>query len=108
MDPITSEAEAPSGARLPTVPLVRSVPDFNTVSKDTRMYGSMFEPLNKSLETFITKLSKSTERGERSRMTLKKPNSYKNESYGCIDTWIQVMKLNFEEKNLYKNRNVAH
>ena len=27
----------------------------------------MFEPLNRSLETFITKLSKSTERGEKSR-----------------------------------------
>ena len=46
----------------------------------------MFEPLNRPLETFITKLSKSTERRERSRRTRKKPNSYKDESDGCIDT----------------------
>ena len=64
----------------------------------------MFEPLNRSLETFITKLSKSTERGERSRRTLKKPKSYKDESDGCIDTWIEVMKLHFEEENLSKKQ----
>ena len=69
------------------------------------MYASMFELLNRSLETFITKLSKSTERGERSRRTLK---SYKDESDGCIDTWIEVMKLHFEEEISQKNRNAAH
>ena len=41
------------------------------------MYASVFKPLNRSLETFITKLSKSTESGERSRRALKKPKSYK-------------------------------
>ena len=66
------------------------------------MYASMLEPLNISLETFITKLSKSTERGERSRRTLTKPKSYKEESDGCIDTWIQLMKLQFEEENPLK------
>ena len=90
--------------RLPTVPQVSSVPDLTTVSQDTTMYASMFEPLNRSLETFITKLSKSTERGERSRRTLKKPKSYKDESDGCIDTWIEVMKLHFEEENLSKKQ----
>ena len=68
------------------------------------MYASMFEPLNRSLETFITKLSKSTERGERSRRTLKMPKSYKDESDGCIDTWIEVMKLHFEEESLSKKQ----
>ena len=56
------EADATPETRLPTVPQVRSVPDLTTVSHDTTMYASMFEPLNRSLETFITKLSKSTER----------------------------------------------
>ena len=64
------------------------------------MYASMFEPLNRSLESIITKLSKSTERGERSRRALKKPKSYKDESDGRIETWIEVMKLHFEEDNL--------
>ena len=93
---ISPEANATSGARLPTGPHVRSVPDLITVSHNTTMYASMFEPLNRSLETFITKLSKSTERGERSRRTLKKPKLYKDQSDGCIDTWIEVMRLHFE------------
>ena len=90
--------------QLPTVPQVRSVPDLNTVSQDATIYASMFEPLNRSLETFITKLSKSTEKGEKSRRTLKKPKSYKDESDGCIDTWIEVMKLHFEKHNLSKKQ----
>ena len=49
-------------------------------------------------------LSKSTERRERSRSTLKKPKSCKDESDGCIDTWIEVMKLHFEEENLSKKQ----
>ena len=58
-------ADATSVARLTMGPQVRSVPDLTTVSHDSTMYASMFEPLNRSLETFITKLSKSTESGER-------------------------------------------
>ena len=101
---VPPEADATPETRLPTVPQVSSVPDLTTVSQDTTMYALMFEPLNRSLETFITKLSKSTERGERSRRTLKKPKSYKDESDGCIDTWIEVMKLHFEEESLSKKQ----
>ena len=103
-NPVPPEADATPETRLPTVPQVSSVPDLTTVSQDTTMYASMFEPLNRSLETFITKLSKSTERGERSRRTRKKPKSYKDESDGCIDTWIEVMKLHFEEESLSKKQ----
>ena len=103
-NPVPPEADATPETRLPTVPQVSSVPDLTTVSQDTTMYASKFEPLNISLETFITKLSKSTERGERSRRTLKKPKSYKDESDGCIDTWIEVMKLHFEEESLSKKQ----
>ena len=103
-NPAPPEADATPETRLPTVPQVRSVPDLTTVSQDTTMYASMYEPLNRSLETFITKLSKSTERGERSRRTLKKPKSYEDESEGCIDTWIEMMKLHFEEESLSKKQ----
>ena len=92
------------GAQSSTMAQVRSVPHLTTISQDTTMYASMFEPLSRSLETFITKLSKSTERGERSRRALKKPKSYKDESDGCIDTWIEAMKLHFEEENLSKKQ----
>ena len=107
-NPVPPEADATPETRLPTVPQVRLVLDLTTVSQDTTMYASMFELLNRSLETFITKLSKSTERGEMSRRTLKKPKSYKDESDGCIDTWIEVMKLHFEEEISQRNRNAAH
>ena len=103
-EPRNRERPRAAPSRLPTVPQVSSVPDLTTVSQDTTMYASKFEPLNISLETFITKLSKSTERGERSRRTLKKPKSYKDESDGCIDTWIEVMKLHFEEESLSKKQ----
>ena len=103
-NPVPPETDATPETRLPTVPQVRRVPDLTTVSQDTTMYASMFEPLNRSLETFITKLSKSTERGEGSRRTLKKPKSYKDESDGCVDTWIEVMKLHFEEESLSKKQ----
>ena len=79
-------------------------PNLTTVSQDTTIYASMFEPLNRSFETFITKLSKSIERGERSKRTLENPKSYKDESDGCIDTWIEVMKLHFEQENLSKKQ----
>ena len=79
---------------------VRSVPDFTALSLDTTMYALIIELLNRFLETFITKSSKSTERGEKSRRALMKPKSYKNESDGCTDTWIEVMKLHLEEENL--------
>ena len=91
-NPVPPEADATPETRLPTVPQVSSVPDLTTVSQDTTMYASMFEPLNR------------TERGERSRRTLKKPKSYKDESDGCIDTWIEVMKLHFEEESLSKKQ----
>ena len=68
MIPVPPDADATSGTRLPTMPQVRSVPVLTTVSLDTTMYASRFEPLNISLETFIIlQLSKSTERGEKSR-----------------------------------------
>ena len=68
------------------------------------MYASTFESLNRSSETFITRVSKSTERGERSRWNIKKMKSYNDESDGCIGTWVEVMKLHFEEENLSKKQ----
>ena len=56
--------------------------------------ATAFEPLNRSLETFLTTLSKTNERSEKSRRVFKKPRCYKDKS----DTWIEVMKLHFEEK----------
>ena len=86
--PAPPESEAMSVAQSPTLPQFRSRPDLTTVSQDTTINASMFEPLNRYLETFITKLSKSSEREERPRRTLKKPKSIKDKSDCCIDNWI--------------------
>ena len=69
-------------------------------SRDAAAIATAFEPLNRSLETFLTRLSRTNERSEKSRRVFKKPRCYKDESDGCTDTWIEVMKLHFEEEDL--------
>ena len=69
-------------------------------SRDATAMSTAFEPLNRSLETFLTRLSRTNERSEKSRRVFRKPRCYKDESDGCIDTWIEVMKLHFEEEDL--------
>ena len=61
--------------------------------------ATAFEPLNMSLETFLTRLSRTNERSEKSRRVFKKLRCYKDESDGCIDTWIRVMELHFKEED---------
>ena len=69
-------------------------------SRDATSMATAFEPLNRSLETFLTRLSRTNERSEKSRRVFRKPGCYKDESDGCIDSWIEVMKLQFEEEDL--------
>ena len=69
-------------------------------SRDATSMATVFETLNWSLETFLTRLSKTGEPSEKSRRVFRKPRCYKDESDGCIDTWIEVMKLHFEEEDL--------
>ena len=69
-------------------------------SRDAMAMATAFQPLNRSLETFLTRLSRTNERSEKSRRVFRKPRCYKEESDGCIDTWIEVMKLHFEEEDL--------
>ena len=83
-----------------TEPLTRCEDTQAGHSRDATAMATAFEPLNRSLETFLTRLSKTNERSEKSRRVFKKPRCYKDESDGCIDTWIEVMKLNFEEEDL--------
>ena len=68
-------------------------------SRDATAKATSFKPLKRSLETFLTRLSRTNERSKKSRRVFKKPRCYKDESDGCIDTWIEVMKLHFEEED---------
>ena len=61
--------------------------------RDATSMASAFEPLNRSLEAFLTRLCRTSERSEKSRRVFKKPRCYKDESDGFIDTWIEVMNL---------------
>ena len=83
-----------------TDPLTRCEDTQAGHSRDATAMATAFEPLNRSLETFLTRLSRTNERSEKSRRVFKKPRCYKDESDGCIDTWIEVMKLHFEEEDL--------
>ena len=49
-------------------------------SRDATAISTAFEPLNRSLETFLTRLSRTNERSEKSRRVFKKPRCYKDES----------------------------
>ena len=59
-----------------------------------------FQLLNRSLETFLTSLSRTSKRSVKSRRVYKKPRCYKDES----DGWIEFMKLHFEEEDLTENQ----
>ena len=83
-----------------TEPLTRCDDTQAGHSRDATAMATAFEPLNRSLETFLTRLSRTNERSEKSRRVLKKPRCYKDESDGCFDTWIEVMKLHFDEEDL--------
>ena len=76
-------------------------------SRDASAMATAFESLNRSLETFLTRLSRTNERSEKSRGVFKKPRCYKDESDGCIDTWIEVMKLHFEEEDLSERQDAV-
>ena len=69
-------------------------------SRDATSRATAFEPLSRSLETFLTRLSRTNERSEKSRRFFKKPRCSKDKSDGFFDTWIEVMKLHFEEEDL--------
>ena len=83
-----------------TRPLTRCDDTQAGHSRDATAMATSFEPLNRSLKTFFTRLSRTNERSEKSRRVFKKPRCFKDESDGCIDTWIEVMKLHFEEEDL--------
>ena len=69
-------------------------------SRDATSMATAFESLNRSLETFRTMLFKTSDRSEKSRRVFKKLGCSEYEPNGCIDTWIEVMKLLSEEEDL--------
>ena len=81
-----------------TEPLTRCDDTQAAHSRAATAMATAFKPLNRSLETFLTRLFKTNERSEKPRRVFRKPRCYTEESDCCIDTWIEVMELHFEEE----------
>ena len=77
----------------------------NNVGPDDMTWASTWEIMNRTLEAFATRNIDSSERGGgKSRKTCKKPKECKDDSDGCIDTWVEVMRLHLEQDNLNDER----
>ena len=75
------------------------------VAPDAMTWTSTWEMMYRTLEAFATRNTDSSERGSgKSRSTFKKPKKFKDDSYGCIDTWVEVMRLHLEQDNLNDER----
>ena len=72
---------------------------------DAMTWASTWEMMNRTLEAFATRNTDSSDRREgKSRKTFKKPKEFKDDSDGCIDTWVEVMRLHIEQDNLSDER----
>ena len=72
---------------------------------DAMTWASTWEMMNRTLEAFATRNTDSSDRRNgKSRKTFKKPKEFKDDSDGCIDTWVEVMTLHLEQDNLNDER----
>ena len=60
--------------------------DHTGYTRDNSTIATAFSPLSRSLDTSLTRVSRTNERNEKSKRLIKKPRCYKGESEGCIDT----------------------
>ena len=78
---------------------------YKNVGPDAMTWASTWEMMNRTLEAFATRNTDSSERGGgKSRKTFKKPKEFKDDSDGCIDTWVEVTRLNLEQDTLNDER----
>ena len=78
---------------------------YNNAGADAMTCASTWEMMNRTLEAFATRNTELSERGGgKSRKTFKKPKEFKDDSDGCIDTWVEVMRLHLEQDNLNDER----
>ena len=72
---------------------------------DAMAWANTWEMMNRTLEAFATRNTDSCERGGgKSRKTFKKPKETKDDSDGCIDTWVEVMRLHLQQDSLIDER----
>ena len=72
---------------------------------DAMTWAITWEMMNRTLEAFATRNTDSSERGcYKSRKTFKKPKEFKDDLDGCIDTWVEIMRLHLKQDNLNNER----
>ena len=75
------------------------------IAPDAMTWASTWEMMNRTLEAFATRNSGSNERGSgKSRKTFKKPKEFNDDSDGCIDRLVEVIRLPLEQDNLNDER----
>ena len=78
---------------------------YNNVGPEAMTWARTLEMMNRTLEAFATKKTDSSDRaGGKFRKTFNKPKEFKDDSDGCIDTWVEVMRLHLEQENLNDER----
>ena len=71
------------------------------VAPDAITWAGTWEMMNRTLEAFAARNTDSSETGSgKSMKTFKKPKEFEDDSDGCIDTWVEVMRLHLEQDNL--------
>ena len=71
------------------------------VPTDAMTWARTWQMINRTLVALATRNTDSIDRGSgKSRKTFKKPKEFKDDSDGCIDTWVEVMRLHLEQDNL--------
>ena len=69
----------------------------NNMGPEVMTWASTWEMMNRTLEAFATRNIDSSDRGgNKSRKIFKKPKEFKDDSDGCIDNWVEVMRLHLE------------
>ena len=75
------------------------------VPPDAVTWASTWEMMNWTLEAIATRNTDSSDRGSgKSRKTFKKPKEIKDDSDGCIDTYVEAMRLHLAQDNLNDER----
>ena len=70
------------------------------VAPDAMTWANTCEMARRTLEAFATRKTDSSDRGSgKSRKTFKKSKDFKDDSDGCIDTWVEVMRLHLKQDN---------
>ena len=76
-----------------------------SVTPDAMRWASTWEMTNRTLKAFATRNTDSSDRGSgKSKKTFKKPQEFKDDSVGCIDTWVEFMRLHLQQDNLNDER----